>query len=189
MDDKKPPRVTLTNQTTGKKIEFITNPHELEEAKSVIWEEPAVAGAEGPPMKFKHGGPRTFRLTATFIAKGDADDIIAQLDDIRDLSKPQGGLKEPPKVLVTVGETMNEICRLKNYSIKHQAFTTALKPSRGDVTLDFSLVYNTGADATKNGTKPGQTSDDEVYEMILKDGENKTPTTPSTPSGPSDGSF
>lgn len=130
-------RATITSESGGGVLEFLYNPHEMEETKSVVWEQPETEGSEGPPTKFKRGGPKNFRLTARFLNTGNPDDIETQLDTIRGYARPTGPSSTPPRLMLGIGKIAEPVYLLE-YRIQTTAFTAGLRPK--DVTVEMSLT-------------------------------------------------
>jgi len=135
-------RATITSESGGV-LEFLYNPHELEEAKFVVWEQPETEGGEGPPTKFKRGGPKTFRLTAKFINTGNPDEIEAQLDTIRGYAKPTGPSSTPPRLMLGVGKIAEPVYLLE-YRIIWNQFTPGLRPKEVQVEMNLTRIYEGG---------------------------------------------
>lgn len=150
---KKPQRATLTRVDTGEVIEFLANPHTLEDSKTAVYEEPEVDGAVAPPLKFKHGGPRLVRFLCRFISQGNVDTVSNQVEFIRRLAIPVKPANVPPMAFLTIGGFQSRI-RIQEWKVLYNNWTPALRPR--DLSVEVRAVVDYGTPVPPPQPKPAK---------------------------------
>lgn len=140
----KPARAMLARMDTGEVIEFINNPHVLEDEKSAEYDMPEVNGAIAPPLQFKYGGARTIRFEVRYIAQGNVDQIARQIEFVRNLAIPVKPKNVPPLARLSIGGFQVPI-RITRWRVPYSDWTPALRPK--DVTLEVEAVVDYGTQA------------------------------------------
>ncbi len=148
---KKPVRAMLSRMDTGKTIQFLSNPHTLEDEKTAEYEEPEVSGATAPPLRFKYGGSRQIKFECRFIAQGNVNDIAVQVEFIRSLALPVKPNNTPPKAFLAIGGFQMPI-RIRNWKVTYNAWTPALKPK--DLTVEVHATVDYGTPVPPAQPKP-----------------------------------
>lgn len=149
----KPQRATLTRMDTGEVIEFLSNPHTLEDSKTAVYDEPEVDGAIAPPQKFKYGGPRPIRFICRFISKGNVDAVGSQVEFIRRLAIPIKPTNTPPLVFLTIGSFQMRI-RIREWKVLYNDWTPALRPK--DLTVEVRATADYGTPVPPPQPKPAK---------------------------------
>lgn len=166
----KPERAMLTRMDTGEVIEFLSNPHLLEDLKSAIYDEPEVSGAVAPPLQFKYGGPRQVRFVCRFISQGNVGDVAKQVEFIRYLAFPTGPDNVPPLAFITIGGFQMPI-RIREWRVTYNSWTPALKPR--DLTVEVQSTVDYGTPAPPPQPKPGGEKKAQARQAVRSKGRPK----------------
>jgi hypothetical protein len=148
----KPERAMLARMDTGEVIEFLSNPHLLEDLKSAVYDEPEVSGAVAPPLQFKHGGPRQVRFQVRSITQGNIADVTRQVEFIRRLALPTAPNNVPPLAFITIGGFQTPI-KIRKWQVNYNAWTPALKPR--DLSVEVQATVDYGVPPPPPQPKPG----------------------------------
>ncbi|MDI3548124.1 MAG: hypothetical protein PWR10_1776 [Halanaerobiales bacterium] len=162
----KPQRATLARMDTGEVIEFLANPHMLEDSKSAVYDEPEVDGAVAPPLKFKYGGARSIQFMCRFISQGNVDAVTKQVEFIRYLAIPVKPKNVPPLAFLTVGSFQMPI-RIREWKVLYNNWTPALKPK--DITVEVWATTDYGTPVPPPQPKPANANKAKAKQNSKKD--------------------
>jgi hypothetical protein len=138
-DEKKPPRVTLTNLTTGRGFSAQFNPTELEETVSANYNELKVLGMSHAPLQYTgtSNWEGTFSLgfdaLATYAgAAGAQATVWGARRFLQSLLYPSAGGQgvaggAPPDVRLLWPTLLALTCKLKTVKFKHSRFNSRLQ--------------------------------------------------------------
>jgi hypothetical protein len=139
-------RATLSRLDTGEMIEFLTNPHGMDEEKGAQYDDEEVSGAVAPTPKFKNGGAKLVKFSIRFIAKGQK--ALDQKLFLDKLVIPTGPKKIPPKVYFCMGK-VNYYLHFRDLKTTYATFNPSLMPVDFTIDVSASVVYdapgNTGS--------------------------------------------
>lgn len=166
----RPVRATLARLDTGETIEFLANPHTMEDLKSAVYDEPEVSGAIAPPLAFKHGGAREVRFACRFIAQGNVAEVASQVEFIRALALPAGPNKIPPMAFLTIGGFQMPL-RVREWRVTYNAWTPALKPR--DLTVEVQATVDYGTPVPPPQPKPAKVNTAKARQSVRGKGRPK----------------
>lgn len=137
------PKATLTNLTTGERLEFQFNPAQLEESKRTKWVQIAPPGVDEPVVQYTGGEGKTLPVETMFDGWGKNVDTGQQTAMLEQWQKPDQKTGAPPVCLFTCGAFRFQ-CVVEDTTRRHVLFHSDGRPARTEVSLTLRQYGKAG---------------------------------------------
>lgn len=124
-----PPKLTLTNITSGSTLEVMFNPSELEEQLTANWSELTVPGLSHQVLQYSHTTNEQFTLELFWRAttRAEFETIAMARRWLKSVLYPRQGAEDvaggaPPRVLVVWPGMLSMQCVVRSLRFRHQMF-------------------------------------------------------------------
>jgi len=164
MANEKPLRMSLTQLSTARTVEALSNPPELEEVLKVNWEQPDVIGLPYKPQQYSNTDNHTLNFTLQFDAYQDGKNQLAEMLYFRrfllSLCYPRRGSADiiggsPTRFLFLWPNFIALACTMQAMTIRHSRFDRDGNPTVSAAELsiqNISDVRFTSEDVINSGT-------------------------------------
>lgn len=174
---RRPPRMSITNVSTGRTVEMQFNPEQFQETVGANYEELTVPGLSHQPLQFTHTSNEAFSFELFHIAysREEMERIHLTRRFLKSLCFPRGGADDvvggsPPRALLVWPRMLSITCVLRKVSLTHVLFNRQAQSRQFNAQIELQEIRDfriTSAEVFEDnhlryGLPPDESADEEV---------------------------